>query len=237
MGTFSKFINLFKSLRLNTENNVVGQHLNYLLISSMYAEQQAAYLNSYETGLKIKTITSLLADYWSIHNKVDAWEILIDLQNRNQDGYLDVVFNAFENKENYVAILKENLPQDEDLFADYLAIYRALNKVIPELIEAEVIASFEEVKIIKNTGWNYGRGAFVARCCYDLGYLSKEELKIYLENSYKGLKNYCRTWKEYTLSYILGRALWGGPHNSGMIHIAHDLLHKEKSPLKDKVNL
>lgn len=237
MSIFSKFINAFKDLRLNDKNVVIGLRLDHLLISSMYAEQQSAYLNSYETGLDKGTLKTILEDYWEIFDKDDAIEVLSDLQNRNQDEYLDVVYNAFEDRENYVAILKSNLPDEEDVFKHYVEIYRKLSNVVPELVEQNVFQDFSAIKNIRDTAWNYGRGAFLSRCCYETGYISEVELIEYLQKSHTGLRNYCRTWKEYTTSYIFGRAIWGGSNNDGMIQIADDLLNSEKSPLKNKIYL
>lgn len=81
MNLFSKIFNAFKSIRLNDKNAVNGEQLDYLLISSMYAEQQSAYLNSYETGLGKSTLKTILEDYWNVFDKNDAMEILLDLQN------------------------------------------------------------------------------------------------------------------------------------------------------------
>lgn len=237
MSIFSKFINAFKNLRLNDKNVVIGLPLDHLLISSMYAEQQSAYLNSYETGLDKGTLKTILEDYWEIFDKDDAIEILSDLQNRNQDEYLDIVYNAFENRENYVAILKSNLPDDDDVFKHYVGIYRKLSNAVPELVEQNVFQDFSAIKNIRDTAWNYGRGAFLSRCCYEEGYISEVELIEYLQKSHTGLRDYCRTWKEYTTSYIFGRAIWGGSNNDGMIQIADDLLNSEKSPLKNKIYL
>ncbi|CAA7196056.1 DUF1266 domain-containing protein [Chryseobacterium potabilaquae] len=237
MGLFSKIFNAFKSIRLNDKNVVIGQQLDHLLISSMYAEQQSAYLNSYVTGLSSAKLKTILEEYWQIFDKDCAVEVLLDLQNRNQDEYLDVIYKAFEDKENYASILKSNLPGKEDVFKHYLEIYRKLNNVVPELIEQNVILNFTEIKKIKDTAWNYGRGAFLVRCCYEVGYISEVELKDYLQKSYTGLKTYCSTWKEYTTSYLFGRAIWGGSNNSRMIQIAYDLLNHEKSPLKNKTYL
>ncbi len=237
MSIFSKFFNAFKSIRLNQQNGVTGQQLDHLLVGAMYAEQQSAYLNAYETGLDKSTLKTLLEDYWEVFDKNDAMETLSDLQKRNQDAYIDVVYRAIEEESNYVAILKSNLPEEEEIFRRYLERYRKIKAVVPELIEQHVIHSFADVKKIKDTAWNYGRGAFLARCCYDAGYLSEAELKAYLAQSYTGIKNYCHTWKEYTTSYIFGRAIWGGANNSGMIQIADDLLNNEKSPLKSKTYL
>ena len=75
MVFLSKIFNAFKSIRLNDKNVVVGQQLDYLLISSMYAEQQSAYLNSYETGLSKSILKTILEDYWSIFDKDGAIEM------------------------------------------------------------------------------------------------------------------------------------------------------------------
>lgn len=60
MGFFSKILNSFKSIRVNEKNKVNDYLLDHLLIGSMYAEQQSAYLNSYATGLSKSDITKLV---------------------------------------------------------------------------------------------------------------------------------------------------------------------------------
>lgn len=234
MGLFSKFLNSFKSIRLNDKNRVNGYLLDHLLVGSMYAEQQSAYLNSYETGLNKSDITELVATYWGISDQDQAIEILQSLHTRNQDEDIDVVYKAFENSENYVSILRSNLPNEEDVFEYYVDLFRTLKNVVPELIEQKVITDFTQLKKIKDSGWNYGRSVFLARCCHELGYISEKELIEYLAKSHRELKQYCSTWKEYTTSYIFGRAIWGGGHNAGMIQIADDLLNNSQSPLKNK---
>lgn len=124
MGIFSSFLDKFKSIRLNDKNEVTGKQLDYLLVGSMYAEQQSAYLNSYETGLNKTTLKKILEDYWQIYDRNEAISTLSDLQDRNQDKYIDVLYTAFENSENYVAVLKSNLPAEEERFKYYLEIYR-----------------------------------------------------------------------------------------------------------------
>lgn len=234
MGFFSKILSSFEDIRLNKKNEVRGYLLDHLLIGSMYAEQQSAYLNSYETGLNKSDVGKLVETYWGIYNQNQAIEILQSLHNRNQDENMNIVYKAFEDRENYVDILKSNLPNENDIFEYYLNLFRKLNNIVPELIEQKIITTFSQLKKTKDSGWNYGRGVFLARCCYELGYLSENELKEYLAKSYSDLKKYCSTWQEYTTSYIFGRAIWGGANNNGMVQIANDLLHNDNSPLKNK---
>lgn len=237
MSIFSKLFNAFKSIQLNDQHPVTGQALDYLLVGSMYAEQQSAFLNSYETGMNKSDVKTLVEDYWEIYNRQDTLELLQSLHLRNQDGNLDVVYKAFEDPKNYVEILKSGLPDDQEALDYYVNVYRKLGEAVPELIEQKVISDFSQLKRTKDSGWNFGRGVFLARCCYELGYLSESELKEYIAESYTGIKNYCKTWQEYTASYIFGRALSGAANNGGMIQIADDLHNNEKSPLKGKTYL
>ncbi|MDN3692422.1 DUF1266 domain-containing protein [Chryseobacterium tructae] len=234
MGFFSIFFNSFKSIRLNDKNTVSGYLLDHLLVGSMYAEQKSAYLNSYETGLNKSDITTLVETYWGISDQNQAIVILQNLHDRNQDENLDIVYKAFENPENYADILRSNLSNEAGIFEYYVDLFRKLRSVVPELIEQKVITDFTQLKKTKDSGWNYGRSVFLARCCYELGYISEKELIEYLAKSHKELKKYCSTWKEYTTSYIFGRAIWGGGNNNGMVQIANDLLDNPKSPLKNK---
>jgi len=237
MSIILKFFNSFKHLRMNSKKEVSGNQLNYILVSSMYAEQQSAYLNSYETGLSKSILKNILQDYWQIFNRDEAVEALVDLLDGHEDIYIDVAYRAYAMGDDYADFLKANLPSDPDQFKYYLEIYRKLRNIVPGLIEDGVIKDISDVTKIKVSGWNYGRAAFLTRCCFDMGYITQAEMLEYLENAYVGLKKYCTTWKEYTTSYIFGRAIWGGPYNGEIVNIADDLLHKEKSPLKDRKNI
>ena len=234
MNFLRKVFRAFSGLRLNNDQPLHGRQLDYILVGSMYASQQSAYLNSFVTGLSKNEIQKLLQDYWGIYNSEDAKEILSSLIERNNDTYIAVVYEAYANNENYVEILKSGLPDDENTFQQYLQLYRKLNTVIPEVTAQGLFENYSILKQTKDAGWNYGRASFVARCCFEMDYLSEKELTQYLEESYNGLKKFCKTWREYTSSYVYGRALWGGSNNAGMISIAEDLLNNKESPLKDK---
>lgn len=234
MSFLKKIFRAFSGLRLNDDQQLYGQQLDHVLVGSMYASQQSAYLNSYVTGLSKSEVQKLLQDYWDIYSSEDAKEILDSLIERNNDTYISVVYEAYRNKENYVEILKSGLPGDESTFQQYLQVYRKLNNVIPEVTAQGLFENYGVLEKTKDAGWNYGRASFIARCCFEMNYLSENELKQYLELSYNGLKKCCKTWREYTSSYVYGRALWGGSNNEGMISIAEDLLSNEKSPLKAK---
>lgn len=234
MRSFANFLNAFKGIQLNKDNAVNATPLNHLLTSSMYAQQKRAYLNSYETGLNKSDIKNIVENTWHIFDKPNAFETLEDLLYKNEDENLNIVYMSFNNSIAGIDILKTKLPDNQNIFDYYTEIYLVLKKVIPELIEKKVVNYPIELTAIKDSGWNIGRAAFLARCLYDLGYLNKEELIGYLEKCYYELKRYCNTWKEYTTSYILGSAMCKASNIAEMISIAEDLLMNGNSPLKNK---
>jgi hypothetical protein len=235
MSFLKKIYRVLSGLRLNTDQALSGKPLDHVLVSAMYASQQSAYLNSYVTGLSKNEIKQLLQVYWDIYSRENAQDVLDSLIERNNDPYISVVYAAYENKADYVEILRSGLPDDENVFQQYIQVYRNLSNVIPEVTAQGLFESYAVLKRTRDTGWNYGRATFIARCCFEMNYLSENELKQYLEASYTGLKSCCKTWREYTSSYVYGRALWGGAHKDGMLVIAADLLNNKKSPFREKL--
>jgi Protein of unknown function (DUF1266) len=222
----------FEGLRLNTQQALSDQQLDYMMVSSMYAAQQSAFLNSYHTGLYHKDLQKLLTESWSISHRQDAIQTLGHLLQKNRDVYIPLLYEAYEKKDK--DFLKENLPTHQDLRHYYLKMYQRLENVISELLLKGVFTSYSDIKRVKDSGWNTARGSFVARCCFDVGLISKQELQKYLEKFYLLLKTDCITWQEYVSSYIFGRALWVDSQNMEVISIGKDLLHKPKSPLYHK---
>jgi Protein of unknown function (DUF1266) len=230
MGFFSKLLGALKSIRINDQAALQGTDLKHVLVSSMYAEQQNAYLNSYATGIKNDERKKILEDYWSILNREDALlklDYLLDKYNHHQ---IDTLFKALASPNNYAEIIKSEIAEDE--MEEAVNTFRNLRVVTNELIASKFIANIDEFNVIGESGWHSGRGAFIARLCFEMNYISELELKQYLLKFYTELKKKCKTWEEYTKSYVLGRGLWGGSNNDGMMAIANDLLTNDKSPLK-----
>jgi hypothetical protein len=230
MGFFSKLLGALKSIRINDQAALQGTDLKHVLVSSMYAEQQSAYLNSYATGIKSDERKKILEDYWNIFNREDALSTLDYLLDKFNHHQMDTLFKALASPNNYAEIIKSEIAEDE--LEEAVETFRNLRTVTNELIASKFIASASELSAIGESGWHSGRGAFIARCCYEMNYISEAEMKQYLLQFYTELKKKCKSWEEYTKSYVLGRALWGGSNNNGMIFIANDLLTNDKSPLK-----
>lgn len=235
MGFFSKSIRVFSGLQINDKNPLHGEELDQVLIGSIYASQQAAYLNSYESGMNAGDRATIVNEYFGVQNHEEALETLSGLLHRNDDPYLNVVYEAYESGSNYDAILRAGVPNEEGAYEYYLDLYKELAASVPSILEQKVVPNFAEFKKYKTSGWNCGRCTFMARLFHEMGYISAEEMKHFIAQSYSVLKKYCNNWPEYVNSYVAGRQIWGGTNNGGMASIGADLLSNDKSPLKGKI--
>lgn len=224
-------------LQLNRENALTGEELDSVLTSSMYAVQDWAYLNSYETGLDREQLEALVHHYWEIKDRDGALEILNHLMKRNRSENLKALYIAYE-IEDYPDYLKFHLREDEeDIIKEYIKYFDRLKLIVPKLIEKGVFRNYAEVKKVQDSGWNLAQASFLARCCFDLGYLQEQELKALLKRFHTELKTHCATWRGYTASFILGREIDGWPHTNRIIWKAEKLLTDRRSPLRNKTEI
>ena len=117
MGTLSKLYNaLFKNLRQNNNDPLTGESLKQVLVSAMYAEQQSAYLNSYETGLNPAAADTILQNYWGIYSSAEASETLNYLLEKGHRFYFDSIYEALTiHKETYTDFLTNSFPYKEEM--------------------------------------------------------------------------------------------------------------------------
>lgn len=235
LSKFKQFSSRNKvELKLNNSKPLQGEELDRVLISSLNAVQEKAYLNSYETGLTKEGLETLVHHYWRIRDREGALVILDHLVERNRNKSLRIIYEAYE-YEDFADYLKFRLPEDnEDVVKRYIAYLDKLHEIVPKMTEQNFFKDYAQVKKCQDAGWNLGQGAFLARCFFDLGYIQENELKRVLNKFYQNLKTYCSTWQEYTSSYILGRALEDWPDQEKVILETDKLQTHQTSPLKGK---
>ncbi|MDA3613568.1 DUF1266 domain-containing protein [Polluticaenibacter yanchengensis] len=230
MGIVSKLFHaLFNNLRQNKTNPLTGDSLKQVLVSAMYAEQQSAYLNSYETGIAAADGKKILQEYWAIYDKADAEDTLSYLLHEGHSYYFEPIYKALTTeKGNYAAYLESAFPPEE--LEKAVNLFRGLRSNIDSLINDKVISRIEDLQVYKVHGWDYGRLSFMTRLCYEHNLISEHVMKQFLRDGLEGTKRAYTNWTDFSKGYIIGRAMWGGDNNSGMTSIAQSLLTNKKSP-------
>ncbi len=235
-----KFIRLFQGIRLNPRSRLTEAEYKKLCVGSLYALQQGAYLNSLTLDIKDK-LSTILSDWWGICNTQDAKQTLEYLSEKGFAYYFPYVYQAFllEDEKAQDQIFQQHMTSQEDYDKAVEQLHN-LEECYDELLECGTITCREDLLRYGVTGWDAGRLNFMARACYDMKYISEAEAWHYIDRAYEMAHDRFSSWHDLAMSYVIGRALWGGKSasNSGMMYMANDLLESKKAHgLKSNGNL
>ena len=163
----------------------------------------------------------------------DAKQTLEYLGEKGFAYYFPYVYQTFllDNEEAKDRIFQQHMTNQED-YDKVVEQLHNLEECYDELLECGCITCREDLLRYGVTGWDAGRLNFMARACYDMKYISEAEAWDYIDRAYEMVRDRFSSWHDLAMSYIIGRALWGGKSasNSGMMYMAEDLLKSEKSP-------
>jgi hypothetical protein len=223
---------LFSKIYLNKNSTLSTEQYKKIALGAIYSEQQTAFINSLETGLGKSSVKDLLSNWWSINNSEDAYETLNYLQSKGFRFYLPVVFSAFSAPSSeQEAIILNGFTNEEDI-EKALSQLQNLKEVLNELKSESIISQESDIMKYGSNGWDSGRLVFLARLCYDAGYISKQEAWDFIESANIMARKTFTSWNDYAKSYVLGRGMWGGAQsaNQGIASIAEYLLEVPNSP-------
>ena len=231
-STVRKIRNAFKTVNIDPKSTLTDEQYKKIAIGALYASQQGAYQNSIKTGIAYE-LPKILGEWWGIENTTDAKNELDYLLNKGFRYYFPFVWQAYQldDPEKQDEIFQKNMTSQEDYDKVNIQLQNLIETYY-ELVEYKVISSKEDIKRYGVTGWDAGRICFLARACCEMCYISEAEAWEYIDKAYEMAHNEFSSWKELAMSYIIGRALWGGKksYNSVMKDNAEELLTSDKSP-------
>lgn len=141
-----------------------------------------------------------LEEQWWISNNLSAKATISSLINLNKSTEIDSILWA-ETKE----ILK-------------------IKNDIAKALKLDI----SEVNAVKSTyAWDVVRAVSLAKWCFWCGFLTADEMWNYMENAVKIAEEKWENWKEYNISFLLGRTI----HGFELLHIQNEaswLLEDEK---------
>ncbi|PIE98645.1 MAG: hypothetical protein CR988_02250 [Treponema sp.] len=229
---------LFSRVYLNDNSTLTNLEYKKIALGALYSEQQTAYINSLETGLKESEIRNLLSEWWRIYSSEEAYKSLEKIANEGQRSYFDIVFKAYKitDVNERTNFIKTSFDINDERYQEHVQnVYSQLDNLrgtFSELKENEIIRNDIDLKRYNNIAWDCGRLVFLSRLCFDIKYISESEAWKYIDYAYElAIENFY-SWKDFSRSYIIGRSMWGGKGcaNIGIMEIAKELLEHEKSP-------
>lgn len=225
---------VFSSFLMNKKANLTTEQYRKVLLGAIYSEQQLAYINSLETGMAKEKIQTMLRDWWGISNHSDAVETLNYLDAKGFRYYFPLVYKAYlaSDQQSKKQLLIEAFGHDEEDLEKAFSQLVNLQETNDRLKKNNIISTDADIERLGNTGWDVGRLVFVARLCFDAGYINANEAWDYIDKAAVLAKSNFSNWNDYAKSYVLGRGMWGGKNsqNEGIASIADTLMTDPKSP-------
>jgi diphthamide synthase (EF-2-diphthine--ammonia ligase) len=217
----------------NEDSTIDQAKYRMLALGAIYSEQQCTYINSLTTGDPAEAIKHLLATWWGIETAKQAKDRLAYLLEKGFRFYFPAVMTAYEmnDEKRQLAFITGSFTEEEDI-EKALSQVANLEEAFDELMDGEMINSVADIKRIGVVGWDCGRIVYVARMCFDAGFLKEDHAWKFITQANEVATASFTCWADFGKSYAIGRALWGGLNsdNDEVIEITKRLLEKSDSP-------
>lgn len=202
-----------------------------LNIGAIMCEQNMYYCNCLETEPDKEDVASRLDEYYGIYGRESAIEALEHFLNRGHHIYYNAIKPVISNTSSDVDTSMFTEEEKETYLGTYIS---NIKETLEFLVSNHVIKGESEFKDIQADAWDLARASFVARCCYDCGYITENEAWNVIILAYQKIKEIYPDWKEFAKGYLVGRCMWIGEHysNDGIFDITQSLLNDEDSPWK-----
>jgi len=231
MGFIRKLVRALSSdkYRKNpAKPSLTGEQLAALNVGAINAEQVMCFCDSLETGEPRRDLARSLSEHYDIVDEKTAVSVLDWLRDRGHHVYFNAIKNFVAGSASKIDI---SLLQENERCETYDFI-KNLRAVLPEMIREGFLGSREGLPEVSAVAWDMGRLVLVARCCFDLGYVSQETAWQYIEDAYEQCRSTYPDWRGVAQGYLLGRGMWNGPGPmlQGLESIANGLLTDMDSP-------
>ncbi|MCD8435990.1 DUF1266 domain-containing protein [Tenacibaculum dicentrarchi] len=206
---FEKIRNLFKNQNdvqyflINEKSTNLTEQRQFLIsLSQIIGEHHNYYTNSLTAGTNLESYAEIMENWYKI---TDAETAELFIQTRLEDGFRDYynnIIEQFTKTEGNASLLAGDGEEIEEIQSYFDNIKEVLKLSEGHFWFANNLGVTD--------AFDHGRIAFVIRSSYTLGYISETKAWEYLDIIGRLASEKFTTWTEYTKSYMLGRAIWGG---------------------------
>lgn len=231
------FANIYRAIRGKfnvTSNNPLSiEKQRQILLGAIFSSQQNARLDSLKLHIDSKQRSMILDEWWDIRCTEDALETLDGLRDKGHRYFFPYVLEAMKQPDDQAKgdVILAHFEEEEEIER---AVYflNNLSGSVEAMKKEGTITGIEDLERIGVGGWDVGRLSFIARACYDAGYIDEETAWKYLQDADRLAHEKLDSWKALAESYVVGRYLWGGINaDSSLIRLyATELCTKPDSP-------
>ncbi|PIE83752.1 MAG: hypothetical protein CSA07_05545 [Bacteroidia bacterium] len=221
-----------KGMRFAPDTGLSDAQKRSIAISAALAELYCAYLDSLATGQDLKELREQFSEQYLIDSPRRAFGTIEYCLAGREASLLALVYGAFAIKDEREqrAFLRGVTEDKDEYYEEVLEMVQELERNFDKLRQYGVVETEADILRVGTVGWDATLACWLARCSYDLGYISESEAWGYILRAERMARKTFSSWEEFGKSYMLGRAISTGDISSGIKAIVEDLVEKRKSP-------
>ncbi len=229
----SFFHSMLGGYRIDKTTTLSEEKQRKLLLSGVFSSQKGAYMNVVNTGMNRGERERMFGQGWNITDKSSAIDTLEYLKHAGTRRFFPFVVEALKlkNKKEIQQYITESFEDEEDMQDCWEQVKFAFES-IEGLMKVQIVKDEADFVRIGPDAWDAGRLVFMARLCFEAGYITEEELWQYVDAADKIAHQTLTSWEDFGKSYILGRCLWCGLayYFDVMVDHAKSMYANPKSP-------
>ena len=182
-GRLAKLRNVFQgSLNVDENSHLPEADLRKISLGNLYVYQQQGVLNTFETGVTPSVRKVILGEYFGITDRDSAIETLNWLSQAPSQTMFHYAYTAFLQGGGNISRewLNENeeLREHTDFRNDCLEKLETMEEQYPDIEQAGIVTSKEEMGKLGVLAWDAGRLNFLSRLCLEQKYIVKDQCRL-----------------------------------------------------------
>lgn len=171
----------------------------------------------------------ILEDFWGVKNKEAALKILEDIRKQGHRAKFNVLKNIAASEEK---ISNASLEKFKQIFNFDFASEEQMQMTDDDhrLLAAWMKKTDRFIGECGILGWDIARGVHLARLAYVVGYLDADQAWTEIQKLAPLAEKKFKNWREFALSFIIGRTFWAGEEDPQIKMVCERLLGHPASP-------
>lgn len=219
--------------RMDAKTKLNEDEQRKMLLSAPLSLQDKAVMNTIKTALSFDDLNDELKRIWKIKNHDSAIAMLSELKIGCTKSYIPQIVEVLKGNKPVDQYLNDTFVLEKDIVACRQEIEYA-SKSFDKLVKHGIVKDLDDFMHIGDAGSIACHLVYLARKCFELDYISEEEMWEYVNFADEIAHKSYHSWADFGKSTCIGYVLNGGVSFQLKAHIdaVKKLVEDPKSPWK-----
>ncbi|PIE83753.1 MAG: hypothetical protein CSA07_05550 [Bacteroidia bacterium] len=218
--------------RMSKSSTLSPEQLSLVALSGISTELLQAYWNVLSLGKSGKArAEAFLAEGYGVDTPGSAQKAIEKRLAGQFSSLLPIVFGAAQlDGAKRKDFLREAAGGDHRFYSYLTDAVERLLACMPLLVKKGIVSDLGDIMKYGFVGWEMDQACILVRAAYDMGYITEEEAWCYLEQAQQLARKGLGSWRDFGMSYLIGRVVQMEDGTDGMEAVVLGMLRDRKSP-------